>query len=59
MSQPTFKEYLTEIESELYTALEALEQEDLITVRQCSARAQAKTNEAWRERRKDAERKET
>lgn len=43
---------LEQIEQELYSALEALEKEDLIGVRQCSARAQSGAVELWQQQRK-------
>lgn len=51
----TVEEIAKEIESELYTALEALEQGDFITVRQCSARAQADAIEAFKQKRDEAQ----
>lgn len=46
-----------EIESELWAALNALEEGDIIGVRQCAARAQSGANEAWRASRKESEAK--
>lgn len=43
----TYDEIKADIEKELYEAIEALEHDDLITVRQCSARAQSGANAAW------------
>ncbi len=48
----TFEDYLKTIESELYEAIAALEGEDLARVRQCSARAQSASLEAWREQKR-------
>ena len=53
LAKLTFKEYLKEIESELYAALEALEEGDVVTVRQCSTRASAMTNDAWKAKREE------
>ena len=37
-----------EIETDLYSALEALEAGDIITVRQCAARTQTNAVDLWR-----------
>lgn len=42
-----FKQYKQMIEDELYQALEALEENDLPTVRSSSGRAKNYTQEAW------------
>lgn len=49
----TASEHIKEIESALYEALEALENDDLIRVRQCAGQAQQSTNDAWRARRRE------
>lgn len=49
----TLEEIAAEIEADLYAALEALEQRDFITVRQCSARAQADAIDAFKKKQAD------
>lgn len=39
-----------EMESDLYTALEALENHDLITIRQCASRVQFSAIEMWQQK---------
>ena len=43
-----YDEQLAELESELWAALAALEQQNLVVVRQCLDRAKITTVEAWR-----------
>ena len=49
----TFAQLKAEIEKELYAALEALESDDLITVRQCTARAHTDVHDMWKLRRQN------
>lgn len=50
-----YDEIKAEIEKELYEAIEALERDDLATVRQCSARAQSGACVAWQTYRRSLE----
>lgn len=51
----TYQQHMKEIEEELYAAIEALERDDIIGVRQCSARAQTSAVAAWQSRNKTEE----
>lgn len=43
-----YQDQLAEVESELWAALDALQQEDLVVVRQCLDRAKHNNVMAWR-----------
>lgn len=46
----TYEEIKAGVEEDLYKALDALETNDLITLRQCAARAQSDARELWQKR---------
>lgn len=50
----TYNSIVKELEQELYDAIQALEEGDLITVRQCSGRAQHRATAAWQAQRTEA-----